>query len=100
MQVMEVPPSLPNSCERISHEAGAPRFLLETCRAPHSLARPRLQRFIGVVYRPDTERWSHYVEACLARQFDAWVWFDRTRALTPLSPAAGGGPDETFPFGL
>ena len=45
---------------------------------------PRLERFIGVIYRPETERWSHYSEAILPRQFDAWVWFDETNAVTPL----------------
>ena len=40
---------------------------------------PRLERFIGVIYRPETERWSHYSEAILPQQFDAWVWFDETR---------------------
>ena len=46
---------------------------------------PRLERFIGVIYRPETERWSHYAEAILPRQFDAWVWFDETEAVSPLA---------------
>jgi erythromycin esterase-like protein len=68
--------------------------------ARQSLLEPRLERFIGVIYRPETERWSHYSEAVLARQFDAYVWFDETTALRPLVPAEPheGVPD-TFPFG-
>ena len=62
---------------------------------------PRLERFIGVIYRPETERWSHYSQACLPRQFDAFVWFDETNAVTPLpAPPQSIGPDETYPFGL
>ena len=61
---------------------------------------PRLERFIGVIYRPETERWSHYAEAILPRQFDAWVWFDETEAVTPLQGAAEPGEDDMWPFGL
>jgi erythromycin esterase-like protein len=60
----------------------------------------QLERFIGVIYRPDTERWSHYTDAELSRQFDAYVWFDRTRAITPLTHEHGHGMPETWPFGL
>ena len=52
---------------------------------------PRLERFIGVIYRPETERWSHYSEAVLPDQFDAWVWFDETEAVTPLPGEDGRG---------
>ena len=68
---------------------------------------PRLERFIGVIYRPETERWSHYSEAILPRQFDAWLWFDETNAVTPLGgaqrpaePHVLSGEDDTYPFGL
>jgi erythromycin esterase-like protein len=107
MRVMTVRPSLPDSVERVSHDAGHARSLLDLV-APadaglgEALGDARLQRFIGVVYRPLTERWSHYAETELARQYDAWVWFDRTRAVTPLPgpslPAADA--DDTWPFGL
>ena len=60
----------------------------------------RLERAIGVVYRPETELYSHYFEAVLAEQFDAFVWFDETRAVTPLTHAHGKGMPETYPFGL
>lgn len=61
---------------------------------------PKLERFIGVIYRPDTERWSHYSSAILPRQYDAWLWFDETEAVTPLASESGEGPDDTYPFGL
>jgi erythromycin esterase-like protein len=106
MQIKQVRPSLPESHERMSHDSGVPRFLLdlrEEVLLPEladALAEPRLERFIGVIYRPETERWSHYSEAVLPKQFDAWVWFDETRAVTPLSGAEQPGDDDTYPFGL
>ena len=106
MQVKTVRPSLPESQERQSHNAGIGRFLLDLRPQVHSatrraLADPRLERFIGVVYRPETERWSHYAECRLPEQFDAWVWFNETRAVTPLPAAAtAAGEDDTWPFGL
>jgi erythromycin esterase-like protein len=72
--------------------------------AREALLQSRLERFIGVIYRPETERWSHYAESSLPGQFDAWLWFDRTNAVTALGapgrPGEGGGEDETYPFGL
>lgn len=65
-----------------------------------ALSDPRLERFIGVIYRPETERWSHYVECRLSEQFDAWVWFDQTTAVTPLATATEQGEDDTWPSGL
>jgi erythromycin esterase-like protein len=64
------------------------------------LRAPLLERAIGVVYRPETERLSHYFEAVLADQFDAWVWFEQTRAVTPLGHEHVRGSPETWPFGL
>ena len=52
------------------------------------------------MYRPETELYSHYFQAILAEQFDALVWFEETRAVTPLTRARGEGVPETFPFGL
>ena len=64
-------------------------------------ARPYLERAIGVVYRPDTERTSHYFEAVLPEQFDAFVWFAETSAVTPLPvPETQPGESETYPTGL
>jgi len=65
------------------------------------LAAPRLERAIGVVYRPETELASHYFQAVLPEQFDEYIWFDETRAVTPLAAAAPTrGLPETYPFGL
>ena len=110
MKVKRVRPSLPESQEQLSHDAGVPRFLLDLREdvadrdLRERLMEPRLERFIGVIYRPETERWSHYSEAILPKQFDAWVWFDETSAVTPLPgelrPGEHREVEETYPFGL
>ncbi|GGD85855.1 protein-L-isoaspartate O-methyltransferase [Tsuneonella deserti] len=106
-EVKRVIPSRPDSYERQCHEAtlecGNERFLLvpgadEALRA--RLSHPMLERFIGVIYRPQTERWSHYSDAVLSRQFDAYVWFDETRALEPGGHEPHEGVADTFPFGV
>ena len=106
MQVKKVRPSHQDSCERLCHDSGVPRFLLDLAPGRHEVLRrrllePRLQRFIGVIYRRDTELMSHYADASLPQQFDAYVWFDETTAVTPLGPKhiQPGAPD-TYPFGL
>ena len=88
-ELQAVQPSRIDSVERLLHESGVGRFVLPlTTRAPEPLRRallqPRLERAIGVIYRPQTERWSHYFHARLAAQFDAVVHLDQTRALRPL----------------
>jgi len=104
MEVKTVCPALDDSVERCFHLAGRPRLLLDFARssaASEALSADRLERFIGVIYRPESERLSHYASAALSRQFDAYAWFDRTTAITPL--AAGTRPGQvpdTFPFGL
>jgi protein-L-isoaspartate(D-aspartate) O-methyltransferase len=105
MQVKRVNPSLPDSYERLAHDSGVRRFLLDLGERPHPelrrrLLAPRPERFIGVIYRPDTERWSHYADCSLPQQFDAWVWFDQTTAVEPLPTRAREGSEETYPFGL
>jgi protein-L-isoaspartate(D-aspartate) O-methyltransferase len=105
MEVKRVLPSRPDSYERIAHDAGPARFLLDLREGRHddvrrALLDPHLERFIGVIYRPETERQSHYSAAQLSRQFDAYVWFDETRAVTPLPTEPQKGEDETYPFGL
>lgn len=92
MAVSAINPGLADSHERLSHEAGLDRFLLDLRPGVNSglrraLSEARPERFIGAVYRPETERQSHYVDCRLPEQFDAWVWFDQTRALSPLDPA-------------
>ena len=64
------------------------------------LAEPLLERAIGVIYRPETELLSHYFQAELSRQFDAWIWFTETKAVAAHGEAHPHGPDETTPFGL
>jgi erythromycin esterase-like protein len=105
MEVKDVRPARPDSHERIFRDAGLGCFLTEwrengQAELMEALSRPRLERAIGVVYRPETELYSHYFEAILAEQFDAFVWFDETKAVTPLSHAHGKGMPETYPFGL
>jgi erythromycin esterase-like protein len=103
MQVMRVRPSLPESVERLCHDTGIASFLLDLRdrSVREALIDWHLERFIGVIYRPDTERLSHYAGVCLPGQFDAYVWFDETTAVTPLGPQhARPGVPETYPFGL
>ncbi|NUZ05921.1 erythromycin esterase family protein [Piscinibacter koreensis] len=106
-QTKRVLPSRPDSIERVLHDSGGERFLLGLRNAApelrRALAEERLERAIGVIYRPDTERWSHYFDASLARQFDAVVHIDTTEALRPLGVVAAPAPPEapeTFPSGL
>lgn len=104
-EMKPVTPSLAGSYEHLSHETGLSRFLLDLgVRADaallDSLSENRLERFIGVIYRPETERWSHYMEASLPAQYDAWVWFDETSAVSPLPTRMTHGEEETWPWGL
>jgi erythromycin esterase-like protein len=102
----QVRPSLPESYEAVFHAVGLPSFYLplRTGAARSALLEPRLERAIGVIYAPRTERLSHYFEAVLPEQFDAVIHWDETRAVTPLDPPPGwprheSAPD-TFPSGL
>jgi len=105
LEIKRVRPSHPESYERICHEAAHERFLLPL-RHPlkpalrAALTEPRLERAIGVIYRPETERASHYFHAVLPHQFDELVWFDETRAVTPIETHELEGLPETYPFGL
>jgi erythromycin esterase-like protein len=111
MEIKRVRPALEGSHEALFREAGSDRALLDL--RPGTPARvglratigasARLERAIGVIYRPETERRSHYFEAVLPEQFDAFVWFAETRAVTALAAAVASATDhaaETFPFGL
>ena len=92
MHVMDVRPAHPRSYERVFHAAGCRPFFLPL-RDPardevrDELEPPRLERAIGVVYRPDTELQSHYFHATLPHQFDEYVWFDETSAVRPVTEA-------------
>jgi protein-L-isoaspartate(D-aspartate) O-methyltransferase len=103
MRIKEVRPSHPDSYERQCHEAGVPSFLLPLRKedeVQRQLLVPRLERAIGVIYRPQTEMASHYFQAVLPRQFDEYCWFDRTSAVRPLETTRLKGMPETYPFGL
>jgi erythromycin esterase-like protein len=103
-EVKRVRPAREDSYERLCHDSGVRRFLLDLGDDQAlrlRLREPRLERFIGVIYRPETERMSHYAEACLSQQFDGFVWFDATAAIMPLGKEHHRqGPADTFPFGL
>ncbi len=98
--------ALPGSFEALFHTVGIPNFLLplrNDQRLQEALREPQLERAIGVIYRPETERASHYFEARLPQQFDAVIHLDETRAVEPLDHTPGwaqADPPETFPTGL
>jgi protein-L-isoaspartate(D-aspartate) O-methyltransferase len=105
MTVMGVRPSHPQSYERVCHDAGVPAFVLPLRHAARpevrdELAPPRLERAIGVVYRPETELQSHYFQAILPAQFDEWVFLDETRAVHPIDEATARGLPRAHPFAL
>ncbi|HJV69042.1 erythromycin esterase family protein [Ideonella sp.] len=102
---MLVLPSRHDSYEGLMHEVGLERFMLPlrgASRQAQLLGVPRLQRAIGVLYRPDTERQSHYLLARLPQQFDALIHIDMTRAVEPLERNAEWSIEapETYPAGL
>jgi protein-L-isoaspartate(D-aspartate) O-methyltransferase len=105
VEIMDVQPAQAESYERLCHDAEVPAFLLPLryparAEVREELLPPRLERAIGVIYRPESELASHYFQACLPRQFDEYVWFDRTAAVTPLGRAQTTGMPDTYPFGL
>jgi protein-L-isoaspartate(D-aspartate) O-methyltransferase len=105
MEVKTVQPALAQSYELLCHATGLARFMLNLrgrgdLIGPKGLGKPRLERAIGVIYRPETERASHYFEANLPQQFDEYVWFDDTHAVTPLDTAEIEGLPDTYPFGV
>ncbi len=105
MEVKNVLPAREDSYEFLFRETGHARSLTDwhpvrRNELREQLAVQRLERAIGVVYRPETEFLSHYFEAVLSDQFDAYVWFETTRAITPLPKSRPEGVSETYPFGL
>jgi erythromycin esterase-like protein len=105
-QLKYVRPALPRSYEALFHEIGLPGFWLnlrQNTPAVEGLQERRLERAIGVIYRPETERLSHYFFASLPQQFDAVIHLDDTMALEPLdrrAEEAVGEAPETFPTAL
>jgi erythromycin esterase-like protein len=105
LEVKRVLPARPDSFERVFRQTFIKSSLTDWRSDRKSelrqlLSKPRLERAIGVVYRPETELLSHYFEAVLAEQFDAYVWFEETSAITPLPAGRPRGAPETYPFGL
>ena len=105
MEIRAVRPSHAESYESLCHESGVPAFLLpmRAARDPalrDALAVPRLERAIGVIYRPETELLSHYMQASLTGQFDEWAWFDQTHAVDAQSDTTEDQAPGTYPFGL
>jgi erythromycin esterase-like protein len=104
VELKRVRRSLPGSVERLLHDSGVPRFLLPLGGELATRLEPeRLQRAIGVIYRPETERMSHYFDVRVARQFDLLLHVDETHAVVPLD-APDHWPQvhaaETYPSGL
>jgi len=101
-----VRPALDGSYEALFHDTGYRRFMLDLTtdtEARRALMTPRLERAIGVVYRPETERVSHYFQAVLPRQFDAILHYDTTRAVEPMERTGTwerGEIPETYPSAL
>jgi protein-L-isoaspartate(D-aspartate) O-methyltransferase len=104
MEVKTVLPARSDSYESICHETGKSSFFLDLHQASlddrDGLRKARLERAIGVIYRPETELASHYFQAVLPEQFDAYVWFDKTSAITPFETRTLEGLPDTYPFGL
>jgi erythromycin esterase-like protein len=105
VEIKDVRPSLEDSYERLCARTEIPSFLLDLRSDRNGalvtdLKRQRLERAIGVIYRPETERQSHYFHATLPDQFDLWVWFAETTAVKPLAGVERHDVAETWPFGL
>ena len=91
MEVMRVNNSLPKSYENLCHQTQIDSFTLPL-REKFSgkklrklLSTPKIERAIGVIYRPETERMSHYFHAVLPSQFDEYIWFNKSQAVTPIT---------------
>jgi erythromycin esterase-like protein len=103
---MRVRPALPGSFESVFHDAHISRFVITLRNDRHTadaLREPMLERAIGVIYKPETERQSHYFRSRLSDQFDAVIHFDETRAVEPLERTTEwetGEVPETFPTGI
>ncbi len=105
MEEKVINPSHDDSYEAVFHGVDSPALMLGMRGAIDSelireLSVSRLERAIGVIYRPETELASHYFQAVLPRQFDEYIWFDRTRAVAPLDVNRLEGLPDTYPFGL
>ncbi|MGA3303014.1 MAG: erythromycin esterase family protein [Methylovirgula sp.] len=105
VEIKTVLPAREDSYEYLFRKSGLARSLTDwrthECRdLRERLTGPRLERAIGVIYRPETEFSSHYFEAVLPEQFDAYLWFEETTAVTPLRAEHAKGDLDLYPFGL
>ena len=105
MEIKSLRPAHPGSYERAvprHHGPGVPSAAARPGRddLPDELAGPRLERAIGVIYRPETELESHYFQASLPHQFDEYIWFDETHPVTAANEPGMSGVPDTYPFGL
>ncbi|QDV20561.1 Protein-L-isoaspartate O-methyltransferase [Gimesia panareensis] len=105
MEIKEVRPAHPDSYERLMHLSEMNAFFLPLTisKSPQlttALAKRHLERAIGVIYRPDTERHSHYFDASLPHQFDEWIWFDETSAVHPLTTKQRQEHEPAHPFAI
>ena len=104
-EIKQVRPSHRDSYEYVCHEVKTDNFLLPLRKPLKAITREkllqeRLERAIGVIYRPETELQSHYFYASLPRQFDEYIWFDETRAVEAIPRGTTTDMPDTFPFGL
>ncbi len=104
MEIKKVVPAMRESYEYACHEAAIPSFCLDLRdierKGLEGLSTPRLERAIGVIYRPQSELASHYFQAVLPKQFDEYIWFDKTKAITPFETKMLEEMPDTYPFGL
>jgi len=104
MEIKSLRPAHPQSYERQFHLTGLPGLILpmragQELDVATELSNPRLERAIGVIYRPESELSSHYFEAELPRQFDEYLWMDQTNAVRPIESETKPGLPDTYPFG-
>lgn len=102
-RVKDIIPARSDSWERVMRDTRLSRALLDWSNdlpLRDVLGLRRLERAIGVIYRPESERWSHYFDAHLGQQFDAMVWFEETTPVKPLAGAPPEGAPDIYPFGL
>jgi protein-L-isoaspartate(D-aspartate) O-methyltransferase len=105
MEIKTVRRAHEESYEALFREAGVPSLFLNLAgqsdgELGYSLLKPRLERAIGVIYRPETEMVSHYFEASLPKQFDRYLWFEVTGPVTPLAGPQSADLPDTYPFGV
>lgn len=104
VMIKQLRPARPDSFEHLLHSTSVPSYFLplraQTGELKDSLKNDRLERAVGVLYLPQTERSSHYFRARLSEQFDEIVWIDETSAVEPLAHVAETDETDTYPFGI